>query len=305
MTSFKDLARSFELRAPERMAFPRPAWEINDRKLFDRYAIARKGVYNPQTDLPWSDLDLNDYSEEDRIVLRYYWSRHAIFEHSLIMQISTGIQQTILEGYPSEIKQLLMMHLRDEWNHTEMTAEAARRLGGSLLVPSLPEHYKQQYEQRVKSLSRNIHPIFTRLSFSEMVSSHAWYGPFREVRDPLAKAIFTYIYTDENRHSRSNWEWATKGVQNTDMKVPDEVRNETEQLLTNIANEKAPIYGWLGFGYLELPKEEQEFHVQCMQIAKELGVTLFDADEFLREYTRASRALAKLLDQAGYSVKVA
>ena len=300
----KDLARSFERSVHERLAFPQPAWEISDRRLFDRYAIARKGSYDPQTDLPWNLLDPDQYNEEERIALRYYWSRHAIFEYSLIMQITTGIQQAILEGYPSEVKQLLMMHLRDEWSHTEMTAEAAGRLGGTLILPSLPAFYKRQYEQRVKSLGKDIHPIFTRLSFSEMVAGHAWYGPFREVSDPLARAIFSFVYTDENRHSRSNWEWCTKGVENTEMRVPDEVRSETEDLLKNIANEKAPIYGWLGFGYTELPKEEQEFHKQCMQIAKELGVTLFDADEFLREYTQSSKTLSKLLDQAGYHVQV-
>jgi hypothetical protein len=226
----------------------------------------------------------------------------ALAEYILVLADAKSLQQTIIQGYPTEIKQAVMMHLRDEWAHTDMTAEYARRLGGIILTPTLLEKHKQFFAERLADLERKLHPTFMRFSFGELTENIAWFGPMRSVSDPISQAIYSHIYTDEMRHGRTNWEWSTKGVGKGIGMVTEGDRRKAAALIPYGENARR---GWLIFGYHDLPEEEQRFHIECFKIAKDQGHTLFDAEEFLVAYERqAKEYYQKLAEDAGLQIKI-
>jgi hypothetical protein len=281
------LAAKYQERGDnEKYVFPEVGWELTDSEFFSRYKVALKGSYDPQSEIPWDLVKPEQYSEEEKIALRYFWSRLALAEYILVLADAKALQQAILQGYPTEIKQAVVMHLRDEWTHTDMTAEYARRLGGTLLTPVLLEKHKQFFAERLPDLERKLHPTFMRFSFGELTENFAHFGPLRSVRDPIASAIYNHIYTDEMRHGRTNWEWSSRGVGKGIGKLDEEDRVKAAELIPY--GEKARR-GWLIWGYHDLPEDEQDFHVACLRIAKSAGHTLFDAEEFLTTYEEQAK----------------
>jgi len=290
------MAAKFERSSPDLYKFPEVGWEIVDPKFFQRYEIALKGAYNPQTDIPWEFVRPEQYNEEELVAVRYYWSRLALAEYILVLADSKALQVAIVQGYPTEIKQAVVMHLRDEWAHTNMTSEYSRRLGGIILTPTVLEKHKKFFDERLADLEVRLHPTFMRFSFGELTENIAWFGPMRSVKDLVSSAIYNHIYVDEMRHGRTNWEWSTKGVGIGIGKVTEEDRNKAAALIPY--GEKARR-GWLIFGYLDLPPEEQEFHIACFRLAKELGHTAFDAPQFLKAYDEQAKEYEKLLGELG------
>jgi hypothetical protein len=293
LTSLKDMAKKLEAREGNPYAFPEMGWGVSNKNLYHRYTVAMRGLYNPLTSIDWDFADPERFNDEERVAVRYYMSRQAFFEYGLVLNILRALQECITKGYQPEITRLLLMHLRDEWAHTEMPSEYAKRLGGVMRpLGGVLEKSRRDYQMKSKSMGVKIQRYYTSLSWGEMASGFAWYGPLREVRDPVARQIFSYIYVDEMRHSRSNLEWASADLTEDDKKWLEDF----------VLLDKKQLFEFRGFGYSALPKEEREFHVECMKIAKDVGIILWDADEFLDRLRVELKNNQKVLDDLGIPV---
>lgn len=291
MASLKEMAERLEARGGDPFVYPELGWEIADNGLYRRYHTAIQAAYNPYSDIDWSKIDPDRFSDEEKIAVRYFWSRQALFEYQLVLTIVRALEEAITNGYPTEIKQLLMMHLRDEWWHVAMPAEYAGRLGGLMRpLSGLLEKHKELYNERSSIIGKRIQVMFTSISTGELSNTLALYVPLSEGKDPVSRDVFSHIHSDESRHARSNFIWATKDG------FSDEEKAFLEKYIPKQFARQARFFA---FGYLDLPPDEQDFHVECMKIAKDVGVTLWDAEGYVKRIKPALKNCRNILDDVG------
>jgi len=192
-------------------------WEDRNPRHRELWEKAEAQHYDPNTAIDWSQLNPDDFSEEQKVALAYWFATNSTFENSGVPTFGYGMVQSYEQHLGDSTSRMLLTIARDEGNHDEMS----RRVVETLL-PGFPGHreptselermaannlrwihytnskywdgYKRAYEER--SLSAVMSPFIV----GEAAASLVYMATAKNGSHPVFGDILRHIGIDESRH---------------------------------------------------------------------------------------------------------
>ena len=194
------------------------------------YRRAKRQVWDPALDVPWSEFDASRYTEEQLYAGRVYYSGRGWSEYGAISESPVLQLRYDLDGLEPDLSLFWAVRTEEEARHAEVSARFAELLGGYFPeMPSRPGESDASGEAlapapqtedgatrkpylgtRARALEPDL-PVEATIAGLVCVAETVVYDVFREMvrvlRDPVAKAIFSLIVRDEVRHCLFGWEY--------------------------------------------------------------------------------------------------
>ncbi|MEQ8718670.1 MAG: ferritin-like domain-containing protein [Acidimicrobiales bacterium] len=176
------------------------------------YRAAVKTAWDPETAIPWDEVNPEQYSPEVIEAARVYWSRRAWGEYGAISESPAMQFRYVLEGREPDLSLFWALRTQEEVRHAEVCMRMADALGGYHLQPS-DEELKAiagALGTRARVLDRS-RPLEVTIAGLVCVAETVVYDVFLELvraaTNPVAKQIFRLILRDEVRHCDFGWEY--------------------------------------------------------------------------------------------------
>ncbi|MBN9472601.1 MAG: hypothetical protein ABS43_16430 [Bordetella sp. SCN 67-23] len=203
------------------------------------WTVAKGSNWDPVTDIPWNQLDLGKYTEEELYAARVFWSRRAWSEYTGLAESPTVLLRFAFEGdRPGMIKLALATKFMDEAKHIEASYMMAEKLGGYLSEP--PEGAPRK--RLVAGLrERGMNPDYTPEAVlacwhcvSEYFAVEIFRVRYHHTTDPVARAVLGRILADEVRHIGMGWEYLSYRLPQVSDEVRENVRTAMIDVIENI-----------------------------------------------------------------------
>jgi len=203
------------------------------------WTVAKGSNWDPVTDIPWNQLDLGKYTEEELYAARVFWSRRAWSEYTGLAESPTVLLRFAFEGdRPGMIKLALATKFMDEAKHIEASYMMAEKLGGYLSEP--PEGAPRK--RLVAGLrERGMKPAYTPEAVlacwhcvSEYFAVEIFRVRYHHTTDPVARAVLGRILADEVRHIGMGWEYLSYRLPQVSDEVRENVRTAMIDVIENI-----------------------------------------------------------------------
>jgi rubrerythrin len=200
---------------PQPNIFPME-WRVETPKLAELYERAKRHVWNP-SDFPWDSLRPEDFTEEQRLGIMYWYAVLANFDGSGPAVFAKATIHAFETHQEDPIRKCFFSITHDEMNHEEVCQRAIQKL-----VPGAPMDFEPKSEL-AKAAQNNIgwlyhnggrywtgysaslakYPLsvlFTSFMMGEVASSTLFFGMSKKATHPLFKEIFKKVGQDEARH---------------------------------------------------------------------------------------------------------
>ncbi|MBV9439376.1 MAG: hypothetical protein JOZ24_05220 [Candidatus Eremiobacteraeota bacterium] len=200
---------------PQPNIFPME-WRVETAKLAELYERSKRQVWNP-ADFPWESLRADDFTEEQRLGIMYWYAVLANFDGSGPAVFAKATIHAFETHQEDPIRKCFFSITRDEMNHEEVCQRAIQRL-----VPGAPLDFTPTSELAraaqnniawlyhnggrywngySKSLDKYpLSVLFTSFLMGEVASSTLFFGMSRKATHPVFKEIFKRVGQDEARH---------------------------------------------------------------------------------------------------------
>lgn len=179
-------------------------------RIRELFQAATKNQWDPKTDIDWSQLDLDAYTEEQRHAARLYWSRRAWSEYGAISE-SPALQVRFgVEKRPADMQLFFTIRSQEEARHAEACHRMAEKLGGYIDKPEqqLFEGSVATHGVRKAALNENV-PLEGIIAALVCTAEEIAFDVFKHLnditRDPVAQQIVRLIMRDESRHCAFGW----------------------------------------------------------------------------------------------------
>lgn len=179
-------------------------------RIRELFQAATKNQWDPKTDIDWSQLDLDAYTEEQRHAARLYWSRRAWSEYGAISE-SPALQVRFgVEKRPADMQLFFTIRSQEEARHAEACHRMAEKLGGYIDKPEqqLFEGSVSTHGVRKAALNENV-PLEGIIAALVCTAEEIAFDVFKHLnditRDPVAQQIVRLIMRDESRHCAFGW----------------------------------------------------------------------------------------------------
>ena len=191
-------------------------WRVETEKLASIYQKSKLMAWNP-ADLPWDGLRAEDFTEEQRLGIMYWYAVLANFDGSGPAVFAKATIHAFETHQEDPIRKCFFSITRDEMNHEECCQRSIAALwpGGPLSwTPSTDleraahnnigwlYHNGGRYWNGY-SASLGKYPLavlFTSFMMGEVASSTLFFGMSKKATHPLFKEIFKKVGQDEARH---------------------------------------------------------------------------------------------------------
>ncbi len=200
---------------PQPNVFP-IEWRLETPKLREIYERAKREGYNPAM-LPWDQFDPNEWSQDARVALMYWFALLSNFDASGPPVFSKAVIHAFEHHEEDPVRKCFFSITRDEMNHEETCSRMIQRLvpGGPLNWEPRTELEQVAYNNigwlfhnggrywsgYSKSLGRYpLAILFTSFMMGEVAASTLFHGMSRAARHPLFREAFQKIGLDESRH---------------------------------------------------------------------------------------------------------
>jgi hypothetical protein len=209
-----------ELESPPPVVGPNPMpldWSDKIARHRTLWQMAEAQHYDPNTAIDWASLKAEDFSEDERVALSYWFAVNGTFENSGVPTFGYGMVTSYENHMGDSTSRVLLTIARDESNHDEMcrrtvatllpgfpfhrerTSEIEKRAANNLEWISYTnskywDGYKSAYEQR--SLSAVMSPFIV----GEAAASLVYMATSRQATHPVFASILEHIGRDEARH---------------------------------------------------------------------------------------------------------
>ncbi|MDX3907308.1 MAG: ferritin-like domain-containing protein [Pigmentiphaga sp.] len=266
------------------------------------WTVAKGATWDPVTDIPWNQLDLAKYTEEERYAARVFWSRRAWSEYTGLAESPTVLLRFAFEGdRPGMIKLALATKFMDEAKHVEASYLMAEKLGGYL--PEPPEGAPRK--RLVAGLrERGLNPDYTPEAVlgcwhcvSEYFAVEIFRVRYHHTTDPVARAVLGRILADEVRHIGMGWEYLAYRLPQVSEEVRQNVKAAMMDVIENVelggfhsssnVNEEQDLFARLdltvakaGLGAAPPEVEHEAFVSTLAEIRKKAGELGIDLPEY-------------------------
>jgi rubrerythrin len=215
-----------KLHVPDGGFWPAPAvpqpniypmeWRVETQKLADIYEKSKVMLWNP-ADLPWDELDPEEYTREQRLAMMYWWSLLANFDASGPAVFARATIHSFEQHEEDPVRKCFFSITRDEMNHEECCQRAIGKLwpGGPLDWEPTTDleraahnnigwlyhnggRYWQGYNASLGKYPMAV--LFTSFMMGEVASSTLFRMMSTGAQNPVFKETFKRIGRDESRH---------------------------------------------------------------------------------------------------------
>ena len=286
-------------------------WHVETPKLAAIYERSKVQAWNP-SDLPWEQLNPEDFTPEQRLGIMYWYAVLANFDGSGPAVFAKATIHAFETHQEDPVRKCFFSITRDEMNHEEVCQRVIERLvpGGPLdFEPRTPLEQAAQnniawlYHNggrywRGYSNSLNKYPLsvlFTSFMLGEVASSTLFHGMSRNARHPLFKEIFSRVGRDESRHLQI----CLTILENDWPGLADEYKALiTKQLragfvFLSMILWEPPNQFW------DIPEYFLPNHRVLIDYAREAGLGVLSYDQQAENWRLALARVAKILDRWG------
>lgn len=191
-------------------------WRVETPKLVEIYEKSKTQLWNP-SDLPWDDLNPEDFSREERLGMMYWWSLLANFDASGPAVFARATIHAFEMHQEDPVRKCFFSITRDEMNHEECCQRAITKLwpGGPLdwepqddleraahnNIGWLYHNGGRYWNGYSKSLGKYpMAVLFTSFMMGEVASSTLFRGMATGTKHSVFHEVFKRIGRDESRH---------------------------------------------------------------------------------------------------------
>ena len=104
-------------------------------KIRNLYRLATAKQWDPVKAIPWDTLRPEDYSEEQRLAARMYWSRRTWSEYGAISETPALQIRFCQQKHASDLRFFFTLRTQEESRHAEVSYLFAEKLGGYIPEP--------------------------------------------------------------------------------------------------------------------------------------------------------------------------
>jgi hypothetical protein len=193
-----------EDRYPLRLAPAMPdVWELWQR--------AKALDWDPQTDIPWAELEPERYTDEQILAARLYWSRRTWGEYGAISESPALLLRFCLENRPPDLRFFFTMRTQEEGRHAEASWLMAERLGGYFPAPQNPPTAGAVGTHGVRRMAFDpdtaLEGIFASLvCAAEEILIDVFRATVHKASNPAVRRLMELILRDEVRHIAFGWQ---------------------------------------------------------------------------------------------------
>ena len=275
---------------PQPNIFPME-WRVETPKLAELYERSKRALWNP-SDVPWDRLRSEDFTEEQRIGVMYWYAVLANFDGSGPPVFAKAMIQAFEMHREDPVRKCFFSITRDEMNHEECCQRVIQTLvpGGPLdFFPKsdvsraaqnnigwLYHNGGRYWSGYSKSLDKYpLSVLFTSFLMGEVASSTLFFGMAKNATHPVFKEIFTRVGQDEARHLaiclallESDW---------------PNLRDEHREMITKQLRAGFVFLSMILWEppnqFWELPPYYLENHRRLVQLARDAGLGVLSYDE--------------------------
>jgi hypothetical protein len=178
----------------------------------DLYRRAKRGEWNPATDIHWDKLDTSQYDDETLFAARQYWSRRAWSEYGAIAESPALLLRFVKERREMDLSLFWTIRTQEEVRHADVCRRMADALGGYLPEPVTPGLEDSVVTHGVRGMSFDADTplealIASLICCAEVIAFDVFRALIKTTTDPVAKQILQLIFRDEVRHCDFGWHY--------------------------------------------------------------------------------------------------
>ena len=200
---------------PQPNIFPME-WRVETPKLAELYERSKRQVWNP-SDFPWDTLRPEEFTEEQRLGIMYWYAVLANFDGSGPAVFAKATIHAFEQHQEDPVRKCFFSITRDEMNHEEVCQRAIQMLvpGGPLDFEATSDlgraaqnnigwlyhnggRYWTGYSKSLEKYPLSV--LFTSFLMGEIASSTLFFGMSKKATHPVFKELFKRVGQDEARH---------------------------------------------------------------------------------------------------------
>ncbi len=240
-------------------------------RIRDLFHVASRNQWNPATDVPWDQFDASQYTDEQRLAARMYWSRRAWGEYGAISESPALQIRFCQEKHAADARLFFTIRSQEEARHAEACYRMAEALGGYIEQPAKTAFQGSVATHGVRKLALDPDsPIECVIAALVCAAEEIAFDVFRQLIDitpnPVPKQVLRLIMRDEVRHCAFGWAFMADRVPKLS---PEELERVRQAVITMI--EKVELNGYHS-AWLAPDNPASRAEVECDRITWEAGL---------------------------------
>lgn len=208
-------------------------------KIRELYRIATAKQWEPKTAIPWDTLRPEDYSDEQRLAARMYWSRRAWSEYGAISESPALQIRFCHEKLAPDLRFFFTLRTQEESRHAEVSYLFAEKLGGYIEEPKKAAFQGAVATHGVRRMALDLDtPIEAIIASLVCAAEEMAFDMIHHVAtvstNPAAKKIFKLIARDEVRHCAFGWHFMAERIPHMTQSEIRRVQDATEFMIGEV-----------------------------------------------------------------------
>ncbi len=208
-------------------------------KIRELYRIATAKQWEPKTAIPWDTLRPGDYTEEQRLAARMYWSRRAWSEYGAISESPALQIRFCHEKLAPDLRFFFTLRTQEESRHAEVSYLFAEKLGGYIEEPKKVAFQGAVATHGVRRMALDLDtPIEAIIASLVCAAEELAFDMIHHVAtvstNPAAKKIFKLIARDEVRHCAFGWYFMAQRLPFLSADELERVKDATESMIGDV-----------------------------------------------------------------------
>ena len=200
---------------------------------------SRRAAWDPETAIPWDQVDPSRYTQQQLVAGQMYWSRRGWSEYGAISESPALQLRYALEQREPDLSLYWAARTQEEVRHAEVCSRFARELGCYFDSPSAKELASQaaslSTRDRVLDAGYSLESILAGLvCVAETIVYDVFIHLVRATTDPVAKQILRLILRDEIRHCEFGWQYLAHRVPSMSVTEVDDCRDAMISMVRDV-----------------------------------------------------------------------
>jgi hypothetical protein len=208
-------------------------------KIRNLYRMASAKQWDPAKAIPWDTLRPEDYSEEQRLAARMYWSRRTWSEYGAISESPALQIRFWQEKHEPDLGMFFAIRTQEESRHAEVSYLFAEKLGGYIAEPKKAAFQGAVATHGVRRMALDLDvpleaTIASLICAAEELAFDMIVHVSQVSTNPAAKQIFKLIARDEVRHCAFGWHFMEKHLPTMSAERLQQVKEATEFMIGEV-----------------------------------------------------------------------
>lgn len=208
-------------------------------KIRELYRLASAKQWNPADDIPWDTLRPEDYTEEQRLAARMYWSRRTWSEYGAISESPALQIRFWQEKHAPDLGLFFAIRTQEESRHAEVSYLFAEKLGGYITEPKRAAFQGAVATHGVRRMALDLDvpleaTIASLICAAEELAFDMIVHVGKVSTNAAAKKIFRLIARDEVRHCAFGWYFMEQRVPHMSKAELQKVQEATEFMIGQV-----------------------------------------------------------------------